>query len=122
MKNLNFRERSAQITEQRQRLALAKTDQESQISHEASNDPDVLNDGPHASLELIEKISFGEEVKAEVFNEGEPFKQRPLTMKELLFQKNKDNPLKLIQISQNAKKLSAMEALAKQVGDNVGAD
>ena len=115
MKNLNFKERAAQITVQRQRLALAKTDQESQISHEASNDPDVLNDGPHANLELTEKISFGEEVKAEISNEGEPFKQRPLTMKELLFQKNKDNPLKLIQISQKAKKLSAMEALAKQV-------
>ena len=52
MKNLNFKVRIAKINEQRQRLALAKTDEESQISQEASNGPDVLNDGPHASFEL----------------------------------------------------------------------
>lgn len=114
MKNLNFKERIAKINEQRQRLALAKTDEESQISQEASNDPDVLNDGPHASFELTEKISFGEEVKAEVSNEGKPFNQRQLTMKELLLEKNKDNPLKLIQISQKAKNPSVKEMLAER--------
>ena len=75
----------------------------------------IGSDGVQISRnEIAKQASHSEAVMAEVPDAVEPLERKALTMKEHLFQKNKDKSLKLVNISHGAKRLSLKEMLAER--------